>query len=126
MNERLTGQPLLKKIQEMQGASRAELMDKTGYVLTRPDGTQRCLVTAFHEAIIAAQGNIVLSPRQKRQGGRRPRRGTRTTKIQRIGGINLSRGIVQEMGWSPRQTLTVTPDPDGGTITLTRQSTDID
>ncbi len=52
----LTGQELLAKVREMDGASKTELVLAAGYVTKKKDGTDRLNYTAFYEALLEAKG----------------------------------------------------------------------
>jgi hypothetical protein len=52
----LTGAELLAKVQQLDGASKTELVRACGYASTKKDGTERLNFTAFYGALLEAKG----------------------------------------------------------------------
>jgi hypothetical protein len=52
----LTGQELLAKLKELDGASKSEVVRAAGYVGAKKDGSERLNYTAFCEAVLEAKG----------------------------------------------------------------------
>lgn len=52
----LTGAELLAKVQQLDGASKTELVRACGYASTKKDGTERLNFTSFYGALLEAKG----------------------------------------------------------------------
>jgi hypothetical protein len=54
--QRVAGQALLQKVASLGSASKASKAKACGYVILRPDGSERVCFTAFYEALAMASG----------------------------------------------------------------------
>jgi hypothetical protein len=66
----LTGKELLAKVKELgDTAAKDQVARETGYSMTKKDGTERILYSAFHEALLEAKG-LIFAPAVTSRPGR--------------------------------------------------------
>lgn len=64
----LTGDALIARVRELDGASKSDLVRACGYVSTKKDGTERLNYTLFYEALLNAKGLGINGVGQEKSG----------------------------------------------------------
>ena len=85
----LTGKELLAKVKELgDTVAKDQVARETGYAVTKKDGTERILYSAFHEALLEAKG-LIFAPAVTSRPGRQL---SYKAKVQANGNLIVSAG----------------------------------
>lgn len=94
----LTGEALIARVKELDGASKTELVRACGYLSFKKDGTERLNFTAFYEALLEAKG-MDFCPRGER--GKPGRNLSFTAKVQFNGNLMVGKAYTRMLGHNP-------------------------
>jgi len=92
----LTGNDLIAKAKELDGASKTELVRACGYTSTKEDGSERMNYTAFYDALLEAKG-VSLKPMR----GKGSRRLSYTARVQGNGNLLVGKAYTVLMDLEP-------------------------
>lgn len=102
----LTGQDLLSFVKANADMDQNELARETGYVKTTDKGTERLLLSKFHEALLEAKG-LKLKPNRK------PGKSARfMTTVHRTGVILVGKTYSEKFGVEPGDVLQIVIEDD--------------
>ena len=91
----LTGKELLNKVKELgDTVAKDQVARETGYSVTKKDGTERILYSAFHEALLEAKGLIFAPAVTSRPGRQLSYKAT----VQANGNLTVSKGYTVLQG----------------------------
>lgn len=97
----LTGQSLLSFVKANTDLDKNELARETGYVKITDKGTERLLLTKFHEALVEAQG-------LKLKSNKKPGKAARyVTTVHRTGVVLIGKTYVEAFGLEPGDELQI-------------------
>jgi hypothetical protein len=93
--DQLTGKELLSKVKELgDTVAKDQVARETGYSVTKKDGTERILYSAFHEALLEAKG-LIFAPAVTSRPGRQL---SYKAKVQANGNLIVSAGYTALQG----------------------------
>jgi len=95
----LTGDALVAKVRELDGAPKSDQVRACGYVSTKKDGTERLNFTAFYEALLNAKGMDFGSSKGER--GKPGRSLSYVTKVQFNGNLMVGKAYTAILGLNP-------------------------
>lgn len=95
----LTGDALVAKVRELDGAPKSDQVRACGYVSTKKDGTERLNFTAFYEALLNAKGMDFGSSKGER--GKPGRSLSFVTKVQFNGNLMVGKAYTAILGLNP-------------------------
>ena len=95
----LTGDALVAKVRELDGAPKSDQVRACGYVSTKKDGTERLNFTAFYEALLNAKGMDFGSSKAER--GKPGRSLSYVTKVQFNGNLMVGKAYTAILGLNP-------------------------
>jgi len=93
----LTGDALVAKVRELDGAPKSDQVRACGYVSTKKDGTERLNFTAFYEALLNAKGMDFGSKERGKPG----RSLSFITKVQFNGNLMVGKAYTALLGLNP-------------------------
>ena len=94
----LTGDALLARLKELDGAQKSDLVRACGYLSFKKDGSERLNFTAFYEALLDAKGvELVTSKRNGKPG----RKLSFTTKVQFNGNLMVGKAYTALLDLHP-------------------------
>jgi hypothetical protein len=93
----LTGDALVAKVRELDGAPKSDQVRACGYVSTKKDGTERLNFTAFYEALLNAKGMDFGSKVRGKPG----RSLSFVTKVQFNGNLMVGKAYTAILGLNP-------------------------
>jgi hypothetical protein len=107
----LTGKELLAKVKELgETASKEQVARETGYCSTKKDGTERILYSAFHDALLQAQG-LIFAPAVATRAGRQL---SYEAKVQANGNLIIGAGYTAVHGAETGHKFAIELLEDGG------------
>ena len=107
----LTGKELLAKVKELgAAASKEQVAREAGYYSTKKDGTERILYSAFHDALLQAQG-LIFAPAVTTRAGRQL---SYEAKVQANGNLIIGAGYTAARGYTAGHRFAIEPLEDGG------------
>jgi hypothetical protein len=111
----LTGKELLAKVKELgDTVAKDQVARETGYSVTKKDGTERILYSAFHDALLEAKG-LVFAPVATLRPGRQL---SYKATVQANGNLIVSKGYTALQGVEAGHEFTIEL-LENGRITLT-------
>ena len=94
----LTGDALLARLKELDGAQKSDLVRACGYLSFKKDGSERLNFTAFYEALLDAKGvELVTSKRNGKPG----RKLSFTAKVQFNGNLMVGKAYTALLDLHP-------------------------
>lgn len=93
----LTGADLLARVQQLDGASKSDLVRACGYVSTKKDGTERLNFSAFYDALLEAKGINLEGSKTTRRG----RHLSFTAKVQFNGSLMIGKAYTALLDLQP-------------------------
>jgi hypothetical protein len=107
----LTGKELLAKVKELgDTVAKDQVARETGYAVTKKDGTERILYSAFHEALLEAKG-LIFAPAVTSRPGRQL---SYKAKVQANGNLIVSASYTALQGAKTGHEFAIELLEDGG------------
>lgn len=103
----LTGEELLKKVKELEKASKEEKAKAAGYYTVTKNGLERVNMMAFLNALIDAEG-ITLDSTGSREGRRGGRQASYRITVQSNGNLLIGSAYTKQMNLSPGDEFEIT------------------
>ncbi|AFY70942.1 hypothetical protein Pse7367_2687 [Thalassoporum mexicanum PCC 7367] len=100
----LTGQSLLKKVEELKHLSKEEKAKACGYSTITRNGQSRVNLMKFYNALMEADGTISLDNKGTGKGGRSA---SYKVSVQRNGNLLIGSAYTQQMGLKPGDELRI-------------------
>jgi AbrB-like transcriptional regulator len=98
--EPLTGDPLLKKVKELENLSKEEKAKACGYFTVTKNGTERVSMMKFLNALVDAEG-IQLDGKGKNGNGRGGRSASYRISVQSNGNLLIGSAYTKQMDLAP-------------------------
>jgi AbrB-like transcriptional regulator len=103
----LTGEALLKRVQELEHLSKGDKAIECGYFTLDKDGNKRISLVKFLNALVEAEG-IDLDGRRPKTGNRRGRGASFRTRVQASGTLLIGSVYTKQLNLSPKDEFEIT------------------